>query len=69
MCDCVAELDEKLKEYNTEFDKVIYFEKPDMRMKSTIQIAMKKIEPRGKKPIRLFLAYCPFCGEKWEARE
>lgn len=66
MCDCIEKLDESLKEYNTAFDKVVYFEKPDMRMKSTIQIALKKINPRGAKPIRLFLAYCPFCGEKRE---
>lgn len=66
MCNCVADLDEKLKEYNTAFDKVVYFEKPDMLMKSTIQIAMKKISPRGSRPIRLFMSYCPFCGEKLE---
>lgn len=69
MCDCIAKLDKALEEHNTMFEKIIYFKHPSMEMVSTIQIAVKKINPRGKKPIHLFLRYCPFCGEEWEKEE
>ena len=69
MCNCISVFEEELVEHNTAFDKVIYFVKPDMHMESTIQLMVKKINPRGPKPVRLFLSYCPFCGERWAKDE
>lgn len=64
MCNCVSNLTEQMKQHNTEFDKVVYWQ-PDRTVISTIQVAMKKINPRGRKPIRIRINYCPFCGEEW----
>ena len=64
MCDCVSVLTEQLKEHNTEFDTVLYLSGDEWQ--SRIKIAMRKIEPRGQKPINLMINYCPFCGEKVE---
>lgn len=62
MCDCMAEIDQKLAEKNTQISKAIVFRPPGERLMITTEIIAKK---RGSRPVTLFATYCPFCGEAY----
>lgn len=64
MCDCVETLKPKLAALNTEF-VFAYYQGADMKLKATIQIAVKKRDGRGKRPALVQINFCPFCGESW----
>jgi len=61
MCECLDQVNEKLSEQNTILDYSFLADNP------RAIIATCKIESRKKLgPIKLFAAFCPFCGVKYE---
>ncbi len=67
MCNCVEDVNEKLKSRNTRLSQAMVFggTKGDALMLETEQVETG----RGKaKAVSMFLSYCPFCGEKYEDR-
>lgn len=68
-CNCIKELDEKLKSQNLQITGCAYA-MPDFRLIPTIKTDWidKNKAPKGKKnsPPYMFASHCPFCGIKLE---
>lgn len=71
MCNCIAEMDEKLREHNTRLTIPIAFSMTGKPLPTMLYVCTEQIETgRGKKKACLAVAtYCPFCGEKYEVEE
>jgi phage terminase large subunit GpA-like protein len=64
MCDCIKQVNEKMKEYNTQLDLPFFLNGSTPR----VQISTEKIESKVRKgPYHLFSEFCPFCGEQYGA--
>jgi hypothetical protein len=64
MCDCIADVNNHLADYNTQIMLPIWVGNGNIKpFVETEKVDMKK---RGK-PRRIFAAYCPFCGNKYKA--
>lgn len=64
-CNCITEVDEKLKDYNTKISPTIIFKSPSY---VTVTLVTEQIEKgRGKKKaVTMLPSHCPFCGVKYE---
>lgn len=62
MCDCIARVNEKIKDFNTEISIGIDF----VTGKSTppMIVTTKANHSSRVKPKRLFASFCPLCGVK-----
>lgn len=68
-CNCIETVNAKLAERNTRLTEAIVFGGARSKM-PTIMLQTEVIEKkRGAKPTSMFLTFCPFCGEKYEAAE
>lgn len=71
-CNCIKEIDEKLREKNLELTGFAYL-MPDFRVVPTVNTAWidKSKAPRGKKnsPTKMFASHCPFCGKSVEKKK
>lgn len=69
MCDCINEVNKKLaeKNLNTVID-VPFLMDDDMNVSSKRKasiVTAKADKSVRKKPVSLFAAFCPFCGEEY----
>ena len=72
MCNCISEVEEKLKETgrNTKLDIPITFSLTGKLSADRVNVATcKRDEKKREKPLRLFAAFCPFCGEAYPEKE
>ncbi len=60
MCNCIERVNTELKEFNMSLD--IPFTLSKIRR---CCIEAEKINPKGKKKVRVFASFCPFCGEDY----
>ena len=65
MCNCINDLNEKLKEKNTRIYTPISF-RPSLNTLGPLVVTEKVDKKKRSKPLNLFASYCPFCGEKIE---
>lgn len=66
MCDCIDRVNAKLAEHNTKI--VVPMWTASGRLTPFVETRKLDATKRGKaKP--LFATYCPFCGEKYDARK
>jgi hypothetical protein len=63
MCNCIENTNERLSKMNTVLvDTLTYF--PDRT--PMIALTTKNLDVSGgRKPVIIYAAYCPFCGEKY----
>lgn len=65
-CTCVKQVNEKLKEFNTELDTCLSLSMTDMSASTSLIIASRKIDTRKRGSAKtVFPSYCPFCGKKF----
>lgn len=65
MCDCYKQMDEALKEANTKLTPAWLQRKGVITQVMTI--ATEKVDSRKRQgPVKLLVAFCPFCGEMIE---
>lgn len=67
MCNCIEEVNQKLKESgrNTMLDIPITFSAVGIDSVRRISILTCKMDNKKReKPLRLFGSFCPFCGEE-----
>lgn len=63
MCDCIAETNKALRDYNGTLTMVMFYDGRPSR----VTISVRKLDPNIKiKPPAIYPAYCPFCGEKYK---
>ena len=68
MCNCIIEIDKHLEtsSKNTMLDIPITFSSDGQIHANRIIVSTRKRDvSKREKPIILFPAYCPFCGEKY----
>lgn len=63
MCDCITQIDEKLKEYNTGIDASISL-KEDIPVKAKVATYKLDSKKRGN-AMSLVATFCPFCGQRY----
>lgn len=65
-CNCIAEVDEKLKEHNLQLSGYALM-MPDFKAIFTVQTEWidQNKAPKGKKksPTKMHSSFCPFCGK------
>ena len=59
MCNCIERVNEEMKTNNFNMRIDVPFTMSKVRR---CCIEVEKIDPKGKKKVRLFASYCPFCG-------
>jgi len=67
MCDCIKEIDDKLKPDGQCLDATMFGER-----KATVMLIRTdkwKHESRRGKPSRMIASFCPFCGVKYPTTE
>lgn len=67
MCDCVSRVNEGLKADNTRIALSVSIVNQSLVERLSIETELVEKRRVGKKPVRLFASYCPFCGEKLAA--
>jgi len=67
MCDCIAKVNALLAEHNTMLLEPI-FVSPDMPTRLFVETVQIKSGRGLKKACSMFASFCPFCGEKYEAK-
>lgn len=71
-CNCADEIDEKLKDRNTQLSRGLVFARPKGQLPSNnpnLIVDTYQIEKgRGKaKATVVFISFCPFCGVEYDA--
>lgn len=72
MCNCISEVDEKLvaSGRNTKLDIPITFSLTGKLSATKVTISTcKRDNAKREKPLRLYPAFCPFCGVAYEGEE
>lgn len=72
MCNCISEVEAKLEETgrNTKLDIPITFSLTGSLHGDKVTVSTcKRDEKKREKPLRLFAAYCPFCGVAYESEQ
>ena len=72
MCNCISEVEAKLKETgrNTKLDIPVTFSLTGKLSADRVNVATcKRDDKKREKPLRLFAAFCPFCGEAYPEKE
>lgn len=68
-CDCFAQVQAELKQYNTKLRQDFFFDMKKMAATRSTRplLVTEKIDTNKKKPPKkeVFAAYCPFCGKKY----
>jgi len=64
MCDCIKEIDTKLKEQGRNTQICVAFGMSGT-INQTMVLTVKADDTKREKPVKIFAAYCPFCGEKY----
>jgi hypothetical protein len=66
MCDCISRVNKEMETngFNMRID--VPFTMSKVRR---CCIETEKANPKGKKKVRLFASYCPFCGEDYAAEQ
>ncbi len=69
MCDCIGQINEKLKEHNLRLSEDLIIDIQNAKLSSSLFLTTEFIDPakkkRGERPKHFFLSYCPFCGKKY----
>ncbi|MDO8908884.1 MAG: hypothetical protein Q7W55_10375 [Pseudohongiella sp.] len=67
-CNCIPELNEKLREHNSRIDLAILLPEPGRpKLRSRVLIKVEKLDLKKRREFGLLMAsYCPFCGVKQE---
>jgi hypothetical protein len=69
MCDCITTMDDKLKDHNTRISVGFLLDRLSGGMSLRPIIATEKIDKKARiKMVEPIPTYCPFCGEKYEAK-
>lgn len=65
MCDCIAKLDEKLKNHNGKIALAILLPaEGSNQLRSRVLVQTEKLDSAKRKKVPTVMAsYCPFCGE------
>lgn len=65
MCDCIAEMNQKLKDHNGRVAQAILLpEKGSNSLRARVLVQTEKLDSSKRKPVPSVIAsYCPFCGE------
>ena len=67
MCNCITQVNEKLRTYATELGvSILTYPKVSVRVNILTFIPHGAKIRRGQKPMDLTATYCPFCGKKYE---
>lgn len=68
-CNCADTTDELLATKNTRLTRAMIFNKVGRENNPDLMLATEQIETgRGKqKAVGMFIAFCPFCGTKYDA--
>lgn len=72
MCNCISEVEAKLKETgrNTKLDIPVTFSLTGKLSADRVNVATcKRDDKKREKPLRLFAAFCPFCGEAYPDKQ
>ena len=62
MCNCILQVNEQLKEHNTQLDTPIWMT-PDPRHSAVFLSTVKLDKSKRGTAKRVIAAYCPFCGK------
>jgi hypothetical protein len=66
LCDCVKLSNEELAKHNTRLELAFTM----TGVMPNVLISTEKVDTKKRAgPIRLFAAFCPFCGEEYKPRE
>ncbi|MCK9599029.1 MAG: hypothetical protein M0R06_08320 [Sphaerochaeta sp.] len=69
MCDCVKDINEKLKEKNLRLSEDFVIDIQNAKINTALFLTTEFIDSskkkRGEHPKHFFLSYCPFCGKKY----
>mgnify|MGYP001561093374 CR=1 FL=1 len=71
MCNCIAEIENALKDTNTRLDVPIVLNSKSGELSAnrvTITTA-KRDQKKRKEASRIFASYCPFCGKKYNEQQ
>lgn len=68
MCDCIKKANKELATHNTVIESVSVIDKESfgkkiLRTKEKLCVPTKKLNSKGAKPLRVFVNFCPLCGE------
>lgn len=65
MCECIAKLDERLKNYNGKIALAILLPaEGSNKLRSRVLVQTEKLDTKKRKVVPAVMAsYCPFCGE------
>ena len=66
MCNCIERVNKELEERNLNMEIDVPF---TLSKIERVCVQVSKINPKGKKPVRLFASFCPFCGEDYAAEQ
>ncbi len=68
MCYCITQVNEFLKEHNTQIETPIAFNPNEgMKVMTAMRISTVKLDSKKRVgPSAFFATYCPVCGEKYE---
>lgn len=72
MCNCISEVEANLEKSsrNTKLDIPITFSLTGYLHSDKVTISTcKRDEKKREKPLRLFAAFCPFCGVAYESEQ
>lgn len=65
-CNCIETINRRLKKENLELDTLLVFGSMISTLFIPTQWKDESEKPRGKKPTKIVVIYCPFCGKKAE---
>lgn len=66
MCNCIEEVNKKLKEKGVRLQSMWAINMLEPDISTTLFCPTEKIETSKPAKLKVFFSYCPFCGEKYE---